>query len=211
MNKIEAVLLDIDGTVLDTTEFIFQAFEHTFKHFGLPVPARKELAAQVGKALQECYAHFNTGIDAAALCEEHRKFQVKNLHLSKPYANTINTLEKLKERGYKIAAVTARAGITARTTLELAGVDKFFDVIITGNDVKNLKPHPEAFLKALEMLGTDRSGAVIVGDTDSDILAGKSASISTIGVTYGFHGEKIHDSKPDFTVDDIAGILKVIK
>ena len=207
----KAVLLDIDGTVLDTTEFIFQEFEHTFKHFGLPVPSRKELAAQVGKALQECYAHFNTGIDSAALCEEHRAFQVKNLHLSKPYTNTVGTLKKLKELGYKIAAVTARAGITAGTTLVLAGIDKFFDAIITGNDVKNLKPHPEAFLRALELLGVDKSEAVIVGDTDSDILAGKSAGITTIGVTYGFHGEKIHDSKPDFTVDDIAAILKVIK
>lgn len=211
MEVYRAVLLDIDGTLLDTTEFIFQAFEHTFSFFNLSVPSRKELAMQIGKALKECYEHFKTGIDAEELCEEHRKFQVKNLHLSKPYANTVKTLEQLRDDGFKIAAVTARGGITAKTTLELAGIDKFFDVIITGNDVKNLKPHPEAFLKALAMLQVSKSDAVIVGDTDSDILAGQSAGIRTIGVTYGFHGEMIRDSNPDFVVDDIEGIIDILK
>lgn len=210
MNKIKAVLFDIDGTLLDTTEFIYRAFEHTFKYYGLPVPSRKELARQIGRSLQHCYEHFNTGIAIPDLVETHRQFQMKNLDLSKPYANTFRTLEELKRGGLIISAVTARGGISAKKTLELAGIDKLFDVILTGDDVVKLKPDPEAFFKALEILKTDKDDAIIVGDTDADILAGKSAGIRTIGVTYGFHGERINDSNPDFVVDDIAEIVPII-
>ena len=210
MNKIKAVLFDIDGTLLDTTEFILQSFEHTFRSYGLPVPSRADIALQVGQSLKHCYEHFNTGIDVADLCETHRKFQVKNLQLSKPYANTFRTLEKLKRGGIRLAAVTARGSLTAKKTLELAGIDKFFELILTGDDVARLKPDPEAFIKAMEILKIEKSDTIIVGDTDSDILAGKSAGISTIGVTYGFHGERINDSNPDFVVDDISEIVPII-
>jgi pyrophosphatase PpaX len=210
MKNIKAVLFDIDGTLLDTTEYIYQAFENTFRFYRLPVPSREELSSQIGKSLQQCYEHFITNISFDDLRETHRSFQADNLHLSKPYANTIRTLEELKRRGFNIAAVTARGGSMLFKTLELAGIDKFFDVIVTADDVKKMKPDPEAFLKALEILGIDKKNAVIVGDTDSDILAGKSANIYTIGVTYGFHGERINDSNPDFVVNDISEITSII-
>lgn len=95
-------------------------------------------------------------------------------------------------------------------TLRLADIFDLLDVIINADDVKNHKPHPEPIKKALRKLGALSESAVMVGDTDVDVLAGKNAGVVTIGVTYGFHGEKIRKSNPDFLIDDISEILKIV-
>ncbi len=77
--------------------------------------------------------------------------------------------------------------------------------------MKNPKPHKDHPLKALEILEVDRKDAILVGDTDKDILAGKNAGIKTVGVTYGWIGEEIKKSQPDFVIDDIEELLDILR
>ncbi len=72
--------------------------------------------------------------------------------------------------------------------------------MLDGGDVERHKPHPEPVLKALRALGVEAAAAVMVGDAPVDIEAGRSAGTATIGVTYGFHGELIRNSRPDAVV-----------
>src|SRR5438067_1792684 len=104
----EAALFDLDGTLLDTKEFIYQAFEYTFKLHGLPVRSRDELTAIIGRALDECYDYLFPSADTRRLCETHLTFQVENIHLSVPFSKSQETLEKLKAAGIKIAVITTR-------------------------------------------------------------------------------------------------------
>ncbi len=210
MKAFEAVLFDIDGTLLNTKEFIYQAFEYTFKSHSLPEIPRDELAKMIGKPLENIYKHFAPSHDMNSLCEIHRAFQIKNLHLSIPFPNTKNTLNAIKEAGMKIAAITSRSQRTSVHTLELAGIKDKIDVVISMEDGGKHKPDPESLLKALEQLGVKPEKAVMVGDTDVDILAGKNAKTKTIGVTYGFHGKRIVKSNPDYVIDDITKIIPII-
>jgi len=57
MRKIAAALFDVDGTLLNTAEFVYQACEHTFRIHGLPIRSRDEMALVMGKPLDECYRH----------------------------------------------------------------------------------------------------------------------------------------------------------
>src|SRR3989440_12763764 len=88
MRKIIAALFDVDGTLLNTAEFVYQAFVHTFQTRGLPWRSTDEIAAVMGKPLEEMYRHFSASEDVSEFCETHRSFQAENLHLSIPFANT---------------------------------------------------------------------------------------------------------------------------
>jgi pyrophosphatase PpaX len=210
MRKIDAALFDVDGTLLDTAEFVNQAFAHTFQTHGLPWQSYDEIAVSMGKPLEEMYRRFSATEDISALCETHRSFQTENLHLSAPFANTQETLRRLKDAGIKIAAVTTRSRRTSIRTLEMGGILEYLDAVLSGEDAGNPKPHPESLLKALQQLRVRPEKAAMVGDTDADILAGREATVMTIGVSYGFHGSRIAESKPDFIVEDIADIIPLL-
>lgn len=210
MREIEAVLFDVDGTLLDTTEFIYQAYEHTFNNHGISPPTREELGKMMGKPLEEYYRFFAPNTDTNQLCETHRTFQAENLSLCIPFPNTRSTLTELKKAGLKIAAVTTRSKRTSVDTLRVANLLNLIDTIISREDVENLKPHPEPLFKALEQLKVEPKNAVMIGDTDIDIKAGKNAGTKTIGASYGFQGNKIIDSNPDYVVDDIAETVPLI-
>src|SRR5947199_668617 len=119
MSEVEAALFDIDGTLLNTAEFVYQAFVHTFQTHRLPWRSSDEIAAVMGKPLEEIYRHFSLYPDMSELCETHRSFQAVNLHLSVPFPNSRETLKRLKDAGVKIAAITTRSKRTSIKTLEL--------------------------------------------------------------------------------------------
>ena len=84
--------------------------------------------------------------------------------------------------------------------------------MITGDDVTEFKPDPEALIQALSRLAVAASAAVMVGDSDVDIIAGKRAKTYTIGVTYGFSTkEALERCKPDAIVDDLMAVLSLIE
>jgi len=211
MAKYKAILFDVDGTLLDTKEFVFQAFKHAMKlHYDREITWEDDLTPLMGKMLDVMFQRLTGENDVDRLITTYRDFQSKNLHLSNPYKDTKYTLEKLKQSGFKLAAVSSRSSENVQTTLELAGIMEYLDVIITGDIVKNPKPDPEPVRLALTRLGVEPEFAVMVGDTDVDILAGKSAGVSTIGVTYGAHGAGIKDFAPDFVINNISEILPLI-
>mgnify|MGYP000058930541 CR=1 FL=1 len=210
MQKFKAALFDLDGTLLDTSEFIFQAFENTLINHGIQPPTRNEITHLVGKPLEFCYRVLSGKEVVDKMCVVHRAFQASHLELAKTYPGASKVLVSLKSAGLKIAAVTTRQRETSIKTLEITHLIDYMDYIVALEDVENLKPHAEPVLKALDFLSVDPQEAVMVGDTDADILAGKSAGTVTVGVTYGFHGLQIEESKPDYIISDIREILSLV-
>ncbi len=208
--KFDAILFDVDGTLLDSAEFIYQAFYATLlKHVGREV-TREEIFKLPSWALVQYYEALAPTHDAQALAKTHREVQDNNLHLSRAFDAVHDVLGSIAKAGMKKAAVTNRGKETVASSLRIADILHHFDAIVTADDVKNPKPHPEPILKALNMLGIRASKAVMVGDTDVDIIAGKEAGVLTIGVTYGIHGKDIEKNNPDFLVHDIREILPII-
>ena len=212
-NSIKAVIFDIDRTLLDTEQYILQAFVHTLQAYNLHSITKNELNPLMGKSLEKCYEILAPHENVTALAETHRTFQEKNLQLAVPFPHTIRTLQKIKEHDIKIAAVTTRTMRTSKRTLEVTGLIPFINAVISKEDVKpeELKPHPRPILFALELIKSKPEFAVTVGDAKEDIEAGKRAGTKTIGVTYGSSGIQINECHPDYVIDDIADILLILQ
>jgi pyrophosphatase PpaX len=211
VKNITTILFDIDGTLLDTREFILQAFEYALRTHDYEVPGREEISAQVGKHLEECYvALAGSKKSLQKLIQAHKNFQDQNFHLSIMFPGVRETLEYLRGKGYKIAAVTTRYKRTALQTLQDADILELFDAVIYGDDVAAVKPDPEPLLKALQILTEKPEHAVMVGDSHLDIEGGKNTGTRTIRATYGFHKDRMHEPEPDYFIEDIRDLLKIL-
>lgn len=206
---IRAVLFDVDGTLLDTTEFIYGGFDHTLATHGHPAVERTAYARVMGKPLEVCYVELAPGCDPVLLCETHRTWQGGNLHLSVPFGETVEVLRTLSDAGLGLAAITSRSRRTSVHTIEQAGLAGYLDLILSAEDAPAIKPDPAPLLLALQHLGVPPEAAVMVGDTDADILAGRAAGVRTVGVTYGFHGSDILNHAPDWTIDRLDQLLPI--
>lgn len=206
----KAVLFDIDGTILDTFDFVFLAVKYTLRKLNFNV-SKKLLMEAAGKPLLEYYQFILPNEDHEKLAQTHRDFQNDKHTLAKLFPNVKKVLKKLKKENIKIAGVSNRSKLSLIKSLKTAGIFELFDTIVFIEDVERPKPHKDHPNKALELLGVDRKSAIMVGDTENDILAGKNAGIKTVGVTYGWIGKNIKNSKPDFVIDDIEELPKVLK
>ncbi|MBI3103741.1 HAD-IA family hydrolase [Candidatus Daviesbacteria bacterium] len=208
--EFDAALFDIDGTVLDTTSYILQAYQHTFRlHLDREI-TWEEVVPVMGLPLIECYRHLANLQEVDHLIVSHNEFQYQNLSLAVAYPNTLNTLIVLAGKGVGLGAITSRYGDQVTETLRMTGIGDHFQVIVTPLDVVKPKPDAESVVKALEYLKVSPERAVMIGDSPFDILAGKSAGTKTIGALYGFHGQSLTEVKPDYLVNDISEIIPII-
>lgn len=221
---IRTLLLDLDGTVLDTREFILAAMIHTLEEHNVAGPSREDLRAYVdssarpevawlsslvGLPLEHIYARIS-GSDPAPLMESHRSFQEQNLELVTAFPGAHDTLASLRDAGVRIAAVTSRSKRTSLRSLEVVGLASFFEVVVSAEDTPSLKPDPAPLRHALALLGADKAGAAVAGDTAHDIVAGQALGIRTVGVTYGFGPEAVRAAHPDALIESIAELPAAI-
>ncbi len=207
---IKAILFDIDGTILDSYEFIYAAFQYTLeKH--QKVVAEDLIIQASGKPLVEFYQFILPEDDAELLAQTHREWQEDKHHLAKPFYSVIETFKQLKKKKIKLAGVSSRTSTSLIKSLKTHDVYKYFDLVLGFDDVENPKPHPEQLLKAMKVLKVKKTETLMVGDTEKDIQAGQAAGIKTAGVAYGWMGENIKDLNPDYVITDLEELLKVVK
>jgi pyrophosphatase PpaX len=210
VKRLKAVLFDIDGTLLDSAEFIYRAFAHVLRERKLPPRSRADMAAVMGVSLEECYRVLAGGGDLEAMCREHRAFQRQHLDLPRAFPGAIEVLEELARMGLRMAAVTTRSRISSLTTLERCGLARFMQTVMSAEDTPNLKPHPEPLRKALAVLKVKPAQAVMVGDTEADVQAGRSAGTLTVGAVYGFQGAAVQRCNPDYVIRSIRELPAVL-
>ncbi len=206
---IRAVLFDVDGTLLDTTEFIFGAYEHACLELGVTFPGREWLALQIGRRLEDVYDDFAPAT-RDAMVESHRTFQSERLDLATPFPGAIETLTAIRDAGMRIAAVTSRSNRTSVDSLIVAGIDHFFDTVISAEDAAALKPDPAPLRTAMERLALSRECAIMVGDSTHDVHAAHNYGIPVIAATYGFPGRTVLEANPTAHIDNIAELPPLI-
>lgn len=207
----KAVLFDIDGTILDAKDFVYEARAYALKFHGYELPSEEVVENATGRAIKEFYHMIVPEADAAELAKTHQEFQEKNFHLVKPFPNTKKTLKALKKAGFAIAAVSNRTRESLHRSLKISKLIDYFEIVVSAEDVKNPKPHQDHVFAALNFMEVEPGNAYMVGDTEHDILAGKNAKVKTIGVTYGWLGKNIAKYEPDYLIDKIEELLSIVK
>ncbi len=216
MKKIDTVLFDFDGTIMDTNDIILQSWQHTFRTLEKREEDESVLTATFGEPLNKTIARFFPNVPVEESIEIYRDFQRKNFReLITLFPGMKELVMKLKACGYKTALVTSRLRNTAMEGLEKFDMTKYFDVIVTPEDTDKHKPDPEPVYIALERLGSEAASSVMLGDTMFDILCARNAGVSPILVSWslaleGKTKEDLGDDAPDHIIHTAEELFDII-
>ncbi len=197
MEKIrpKAILFDMDGVLVDSIDSWWQSLNHALKSHDMDPISKEEFFEKYwGHDLYDNLKRNKLPLKVGMFCNN-----VYGDHLGavKIYENVKEVLEKLS--AYPKCVVTNTPRDCTKQILKNFNLEKYFKHVFTSDDVKLAKPNPEIILLACKKLGLKPEEIVLVGDTDSDIKAGKAAGCNVIGIRI----------KADYYVEDISGILEI--
>jgi phosphoglycolate phosphatase len=187
LNNPELIIFDLDGTLVDSGKDITKALNYAITPYGFKPLTVEDTIKMVGEGLtrliEKIVKDNNTSRDA--VFDRFIKYYSEHLaDFTRPYPGVIKTLEMLGR--YKKAVISNKRESLSKKLLEQLGLMKFFDVVLGSDSAAEKKPSPAPVKKVLEILGIEPERAIIVGDSDFDIQAGKGAGLITVAVTYGF-------------------------
>jgi len=212
--KLAAALFDFDGTLVDTTEMIFQSMRHaTTSVLGRDDLTREQLLANVGQPLPRQMELFDAG-KAELLLESYRAHHEEHHDaLIAEFPGVDEALSRLRAAGVRIVVVTSKRRRSVEMALEkFPGLDLVVDRFVTVEDTEEHKPHPEPLLKGLELMGDiPKDQAVYVGDSPFDVQAAKAAGLTSVAVSWGaFSEDTLREAEPDYLVPDIDSVVNVL-
>jgi pyrophosphatase PpaX len=206
-------LFDADGTLIDTTELIYQCFMHTCKIFGDLDVSRNDVVRNIGLTLRmqmEKYFGPLTDEQFAVRSAEHMKYQMsiypRYLRL---FPSVLQALTMLKSTGKACAIVTSRRRQTLDLYLKKTGIFDFFTVFVTPEITLKHKPDPEPALEALTLLGNAKKNeAVLIGDSEYDIECGRNAGIDTAFVSWSHNDPAVLPVRPTYIIGDLTQLCQ---
>ncbi|MGE6257453.1 pyrophosphatase PpaX [Heyndrickxia sporothermodurans] len=210
-NKITTILFDLDGTLIDTNDLIISSFLHTLNGYYPNQYKREDVLSFIGPSLYTTFSTIDQG-RTEEMIETYRSYNTENHdRLVKEFEGVFETIQTLCENKFKLAIVSTKKRSTVLQGLKLTKLDQFFESIITLDEVQHEKPHPEPIEKALKLLNSDPSEAIMVGDNYHDILAAKNAGTLSAGVAWSVKGRAyIESHHPDFILEHMSDLLKIV-
>lgn len=210
--KVNTVLFDLDGTLIDTNGIIMAAFKHTFETYVPEVEYDIELFKSfIGPSLQATFSKYVDEETVQLMIKEYRDYYTKNeFDYFEIYPNVLEVVKELKEKGYNLGIVTTKFEEAAMPSFTHYGLEAYFDCFVALDHVENPKPNREPIDVALSQL--NHTGAIMIGDNRGDILAGKNAGIYSCGVAWSFKGrEYLEEVNPDYMLEDMTDLLGIME
>jgi pyrophosphatase PpaX len=206
-------LFDADGTLIDTTELIYQCFVHTCRIFGDMDVSRPDVVRNIGLTLRmqmEKYFGPLTDEQFAVRAAEHMKHQLSIYpRYLRVFPTVLEALSLLKRAGKACAIVTSRRRQTLDLYLEKTGILDFFNVFVTPENTQRHKPDPEPALEALRLLGVARKNeAIFIGDSEYDIECGRNAGIDTAFVSWSHNDPAALPAQPTYVIGDMMQLCQ---
>jgi phosphoglycolate phosphatase len=211
LHKPEMILIDVDGTLVDSVPDLAYCVDEMMKQLGLPERGEAEVRHWVGNGVERLVkrALLNQldGEPESALYEKalpifralYADNTSKRSHL---YEGVQEGLEYMKKSGYRLGCVTNKAAEFTLPILRDLGVKDYFEVIICGDDTPRKKPDPLPLLTAAERMTVKPENAMMLGDSQSDVIAARAAGFQIVCMSYGYnHGEDIRSFAPDAVLD----------
>lgn len=235
--KIDTILFDLDGTLLDTKPLIDRSFIHTFNHFRPDYElSDAELDSFFGPTLYQTFSKY--GKDEAeieAMIAYYREFNIANHDdIVKAMPGAKDVVAALHKKGYRLGVVSSKKTDLVRHGLELFGLLDKMDVIIGADEVSNHKPAPDGILlaikklKEMELNENNESKEKIdiiknffktkkksvnrvayVGDTLNDMMAAEAAGVIKIGCLYIKNPEIMLEANVDYAIEKLSDLLKI--
>lgn len=209
MKEYNTYVFDLDGTLLDTLQDLAASTNYALKWAGLPEHSVDDVRRFVGNGVKKLMERaVPGGIDNPKFEETYEKFRehylVHGLDTTRPYPGIETMLNKLKNRGKKLAIVSNKF-YAATQELSRHFFSDMIEVAIGERENIRKKPASDTVMEALRQLSTDKDGAVYIGDSDVDIMTAKNSGLPCISVLWGFrdreflleHGAEVLISSPN--------------
>lgn len=189
MSEWRAVVFDVDGTLLDTSEGVLSSVRYTIGAHGLAALPEEELRRFIGPPIQDSFARAYglTGDILQELATTFRdRYKGDDLFRAVPYDGIFEVFDALKSRGIPIAVATYKREDYAKRIMHHFGFDRYTDIIY-GADHENRLKKADIIRKCVESAGvTEFRNAVMVGDSENDAVGAQKMGLAFVGVTYGF-------------------------
>ena len=214
MSKIDTVLFDFDGTVMNTNDVIINSWQHTFRTLENREEDEAKIIATFGEPLQVTMEKIFPNVPVEESIQVYRSYHYDNFgELISLFPGMKELIAELKKRGYKLGMVTSRLRRTTEQGMEKYGIMEYFDTVVTADDTDKHKPDPEPINIALEKLGSVPEKSIMLGDTMFDILCAKNAGVKSVLVSWAMavsEEEKTGPNRPDYIIDQADDLLKLL-
>jgi len=189
-NRWKLIVLDWDGTIMDSTAAIVRAAERAIEDTGLPRLRQDTIRGIIGLGLRECWdslfpGHGGDGFEA--FVDSYREHFVNRERLGiRPYPGVEALIESLHDRGVMLAVATGKSRRGLDRDFDETGLGRFFRYSVTSDEARS-KPHPEMLLRVMEGTGVTAGQTLMVGDTEFDLQMARSARVDSVAVAWGAH------------------------
>jgi phosphoglycolate phosphatase len=220
LNKPEMVLIDVDGTLVDSVPDLHYCVDEMMKALDMPLRGEARVRTWVGNGVERLVRRALTdsldGEPDEALFDRAYPifldlYAENTSKRSKLYPGVVEGLDYLQQQGYKLGCVTNKAEQFTVPLLRDLGVHDRFAIIVSGDSLPEKKPHPLPLLHAAEFFGVAPEQALMLGDSVSDVKAARAAGFQIICMSYGYnHGNDIRDANPDAVIDSMVELANLL-
>ncbi len=215
------VLIDLDGTLVDSVPDLAHAADAMMTDLDLPLRGEDNVRNWVGNGVERLVKRTLTGeLDAEpeeSLYERaypifYEHYLQSNGKYSRLFPGVQQGLEILKQKGLTIGCVTNKAESFTLPLLQAKEILDYFSIVVSGDTTAKKKPDPMPLFYATDKLSIAPAESLILGDSMHDVEAGRNAGFQVIAVSYGYnHGVDIREAKPDAVIDSFVELEHLIK
>lgn len=222
MIAVKAVLLDLDGTLLDTVLDLHAAANGMLADLGRPPVAVADIRAYVGRGIPNLVKRVLAGaLEAAddpapppddALASFRKHYAHFNGRAAKPFPGVVEGLDALKAMGLPLGVITNKAQAFTMPLLERTGLMPYLSVAVAGDQLPKPKPDPMPLVWACGRMNVSPADTLMIGDSVHDFHAGRHAGCKVFLVPYGYNeGQDVRGLAADAIVASILDAAKLIK
>jgi phosphoglycolate phosphatase len=213
---IQAIVFDLDGTLVDTAEDLRAALSKLLGELGLRPIGANEIKNMIGDGVLKLVerglvvANGDPQQKDVLLPRFLEIYQENPATFTRCYPGVTETLEALRRKNFRLAVVTNKPVFATKKILEALSLAAFFPVVVGGDSVQQRKPHPAPLLEAARQLGVGVSQILMVGDNIHDVEAAHAAGMSCVAVSYGYHHRPPSEFNADHLIDRFNDLLPLV-
>ena len=220
LRRPKLVLIDLDGTLVDSVMDIAVAVDKMMVDIGMPLRGEAKVRDWVGNGVERMVKRALTDSlhdepDEALFAKAYPIFldhyQAANGHHSQLFSGVEEGLALLKAEGYVLGCVTNKAESFTVPLLKAKGIYDYFGVVVSGDTLSVKKPDPAPLLHGAKELGVSPEESLMLGDSMHDVEAARRAGFQVICVSYGYnHGNDIREANPDAVIDSFVELKDLL-
>lgn len=212
--KDKIILFDLDGTLIDSTQAVYEGICKACEALNHPVPSYEKVSLQIGHTLEDMFKTFD--VESSKIPDFIAIYRQHYGEICIPKTHLLNNAQQAIIEAHSFAhlgVVTTKTGKYSKIILEHLKVLEYFTCVIGREDVKEAKPSAEPILLALKSMPKDitKDHIYMIGDTPLDIQAANNANIQSIGVLSGYASLELLQSYTNRIVKDSLEAVRKIQ